>query len=51
MRLYHPLVLEVVSSILQEAAEEKQAVQGYIVAHVVPFKGYTHSHAATFPGS
>lgn len=29
MRLYHPLVLEVVGSILQEAAEEKQAVKGY----------------------
>ena len=29
MRLYHPLVLEVVGSILQEAAEEKEAVKGY----------------------
>lgn len=31
MRLYHPLVLDVVRSLLQEAAEEKQAVQGYVV--------------------
>lgn len=29
MRLYHPLVLEVVSSILSEAANTKEAVKGY----------------------
>ena len=32
MRLYHPLVLEVVGSILREAADEKQAVRGYALA-------------------
>lgn len=37
MRLYHPLVLEVVSSILQEAAEEKQAVQGYKLCRTLAF--------------
>ncbi|KAL3151907.1 hypothetical protein ABBQ32_001038 [Trebouxia sp. C0010 RCD-2024] len=37
MRLYHPLVLEVVSSILSEAANTKEAVKGYKLCRTLAF--------------